>query len=110
MATITGRFLPSLIEASPTASHSRPLAPSDRTANPGAQSRALVPVTPSPRPHAGAMARPRPSAPFLAQLIATAQQAPQTRGRRRAEPADACAAYAAASTAVVPAPTRYGSL
>jgi hypothetical protein len=35
-----------------------------------------------------------PAAPFLAQLIATAQQAPQTRARRRAEPADAAALYA----------------
>lgn len=110
MAAITGRFLPSPVAGFPTAAHPGPLGAGDRTANPGAQSRALVPVTPSPPPHAGAMARPRPSAPFLAQLIATAQQAPQTRGRRRAEPADACAAYAAASTAVVPAPTRYGSL
>lgn len=106
MAAITGRFLPSPIEASPT---DRPLAASDRTAFRGAQSRALVPVTPS-RPRAGSMARPTPSAPFLAQLIATAQQAPQTRVRRRAEPAYACAAYAAASTALVPAPTRYGLL
>jgi hypothetical protein len=39
----------------------------------------------------------RPAAAFLAQLIATAHGAPQTRARRRAEPADACAAYAAAA-------------
>jgi hypothetical protein len=56
------------------------------------------------------MARATASAAFLAQLIATAQQAPQTRGRRRSEPADACAAYAAASAAIAPAATRYGSL
>jgi hypothetical protein len=109
MATITGRFLPSLIEAGPTASHARPLAASDRPANPGVQSRALVPATPS-GPRAGSMARATASAAFLAQLIATAQQAPQTRGRRRSEPADACAAYAAASAAIAPAATRYGSL
>lgn len=42
--------------------------------------------------------RPRPSAVFLAQLIATAQQAPQTRQRRRAEPQDANAFYAAVAT------------
>jgi hypothetical protein len=36
---------------------------------------------------------------FLAHLIATAQQAPQTRTRRRAEPADARATYLAASVA-----------
>ena len=39
----------------------------------------------------------RPSAPFLAQLIATAQQAPQTRQRRRAEPDEASASYARTS-------------
>jgi hypothetical protein len=33
----------------------------------------------------------------VAQLIATALQVPQTRARRRAEPADAIAVYAAAS-------------
>ncbi len=35
----------------------------------------------------------RPNAAFLAQLIATRQQAPQTRVRRRAEPAEAIAIY-----------------
>ena len=34
-----------------------------------------------------------PQAPFLALLIATRMQLPQTRTRRRAEPADAIAAY-----------------
>jgi hypothetical protein len=39
-------------------------------------------------------ARPaRPSVAFLAHLIATAQHAPQTRARSRAEPADAIATY-----------------
>jgi hypothetical protein len=38
----------------------------------------------------------RPRADFLAQLIATAAQAPQTRPRRRAEPAEAAAVYSAA--------------
>jgi hypothetical protein len=37
----------------------------------------------------------RPSAVFLAQLIATAQQAPQTRRRRRAEPNEVSSIYAA---------------
>ena len=54
--------------------------------------RALVPTTPSPPGEALAGSRPA-SAPFLAQLIATAQQAPQTRARRRAEPAHARAVY-----------------
>jgi len=35
----------------------------------------------------------RPAAGFLAQLIATRMQAPQTRERRRAEPAEAIAVY-----------------
>jgi hypothetical protein len=39
----------------------------------------------------------RPSAAFLAQLIATAQRAPQTRQRRRAEPSEVSTVYAAAS-------------
>jgi hypothetical protein len=38
-----------------------------------------------------------PTAPFLAHLIATQQQVPQTRQRRRAEPEDAVAVYAAAA-------------
>jgi hypothetical protein len=38
-------------------------------------------------------ARSRPSAVFLAHLIAVAQQAPQTRQRRRAEPDEANAVY-----------------
>ena len=44
----------------------------------------------------------RPSAMFLAHLIAVAQQAPQTRQRRRAEPDEAKAAYREASTPSAP--------
>lgn len=57
---------------------------------PATESRALV------APVAPAAATPRPQhrqAPFLAQLIATKQQHPQTRERRRAEPAEAVNAY-----------------
>jgi hypothetical protein len=67
-----------------------------RSPEPG-QSRAstaLVPVAPCPRGPASVRVLP-PAAPFLAQLIATRQQAPQTRARRRAEPADASTAYRA---------------
>jgi hypothetical protein len=39
----------------------------------------------------------RPSALFLAQLIATAQRAPQTRRRGRAEPNEVKSSYAAVS-------------
>jgi len=54
----------------------------------------LVPVTQSvrwspPRP------APRPDPTFVAQLIATAERAPQTRGLRRASLADAQTAYGA---------------
>jgi hypothetical protein len=43
-------------------------------------------------------AGPRPSAAFLAQLIATAERVPQTRRRRRAEPNEVSTIYAAVST------------
>jgi hypothetical protein len=42
----------------------------------------------------------RPRADFLAQLIATAAHAPQTRPRRRAEPAEAVAIYDATEQCV----------
>jgi hypothetical protein len=58
-------------------------------------STALVPIAVS-EPAANAIACPvRPRADFLAHLIATAGQAPQTRIRRRAEPAEAVAVYGA---------------
>ena len=55
------------------------------------ESRALVPVTASSsKPHHLPTRR---VAAFLAHLIATARQLPQTRERRCAEPAEAIAAY-----------------
>ena len=60
-----------------------------------ASGRALVPTTSPPLHQAAVTSRP-PSASFLAQLIATAQQVPQTRARRRAEPDHASAVYDAA--------------
>jgi hypothetical protein len=54
----------------------------------------LVPVT-QPVPWSRRAATPRPDPTFLAQLIATADQAPQTRSLRRASPADAQTAYGA---------------
>lgn len=57
---------------------------------------ALVPVAPSDgKISAGLCATSRPSADFLAQLIATVEKAPQTRMRRRAAPHEAIAAYRA---------------
>ena len=59
------------------------------------QSRALIAVeAAAPVDHSPAMTR-YPAAPFLAHLIATHIQAPQTRARRRAELDEVIAAYSA---------------
>ena len=59
------------------------------------QSRALIAIeAAAPIDHSPAMTR-YPAAPFLAQLIATHMQAPQTRARRRAELDEVIAAYSA---------------
>jgi hypothetical protein len=63
---------------------------------------ALVPVA-SAKSETPAIGNGRPRADFLAQLIATLGQAPQTRVRRRAEPEDAIAAYGASDRVVIPA-------
>lgn len=55
-------------------------------------SNALVSVTPNSS-ESKFRAGPRAQADFIAQLIATREQAPQTRARRRAEPEQAIAAY-----------------
>lgn len=63
--------------------------------HPASESRALVARA------APAAAKPRPNhrqAPFLAHLIATKQHLPQTRARRRVEPAEAVTAYRAMAT------------
>jgi len=73
-----------------------------RTSAP-APGRALVPTT-SSRAAEVPLTRRTPSAAFLAHLIATAQQAPQTRVRRRAEPGEVRAVY----TAAVAAPAGLG--
>jgi hypothetical protein len=59
---------------------------------PEAEVRALIPIGATIASDRSAMSR-HPAAPFLAQLIATRMQAPQTRARRRAEPEDAVAVY-----------------
>jgi len=56
----------------------------------------LVPVTAAEPGRPGGFAS-RPSAPFLAQVIAASQHLPQARERRRAEPREATAAYRAAA-------------
>jgi len=62
---------------------------------PEASERGLVPIAPS-QPESSLRRSTRPSTAFLAQLIATAQRAPQTRARGRAAPAEAIAHYASA--------------
>ena len=59
--------------------------------------RALVVVSHAHPAEPALMARTRPSSAFVAQLIATAQHAPQTRERRRAAPADAALSYGMAN-------------
>jgi hypothetical protein len=65
----------------------------DQAAAPSLTGRALIPLRPIAQ--ADLAPRNRPEASFLAHLIATDRQVPQTRERRRGEPADAIAAYAA---------------
>jgi len=65
---------------------------SEAQVNEAVESRALVPVEAAPP---RALPAPRRAAPFLAQLIATRAQAPQTRAHRRAEPTEAIACYRA---------------
>jgi hypothetical protein len=62
-----------------------------------ASSRALIALQPIARGDTGPQTRPQ--AGFLAHLIATDRKLPQTRERRRAEPAEAVAAYAATGAA-----------
>jgi hypothetical protein len=59
---------------------------------PAEESRALVPVTPVTADSRDLSPHYRPAA-FLAHLIATKDQHPQTRERRRVEPHDAVTAY-----------------
>jgi hypothetical protein len=58
-------------------------------------STALISLASVDRERETAHASSRPSADFIAHLIATSAQAPQTRARRRAEPELAVAAYGA---------------
>jgi hypothetical protein len=67
----------------------------DAEAAPAGESRALVALTPATAAHEPAGLHRQ--AAFLAHLIATKGQLPQTRERRRAEPAEAIAAYRASA-------------
>jgi len=53
----------------------------------------LVPIQSAEQNRSHCGTRQRPSATFLAHLIAVASHAPQTRERRRADPHEAIAAY-----------------
>jgi hypothetical protein len=64
--------------------------------------RALLVVEPASRTVPPSITSQRSSADFLAHLIAIDQQAPQTRTRRRAEPAQASLAYRAAFRLATP--------
>jgi hypothetical protein len=58
--------------------------------------RALVPVSPVAAGEGPHESPRRPAPAFLAHLAAARQRAPQTRAGRRADPAEAAAAYGAA--------------
>ncbi len=60
---------------------------------PEAEARALIPVGAAAASERSPPLTRHPAAAFLAHLIATQMQAPQTRARRRAEPEDAIAVY-----------------
>jgi hypothetical protein len=69
------------------------------------RSAALVPLTPTLH-SARKFSLPRPDPSFITQLIATAEQLPQTRSLRRAAPADAMSAYRAGERSVAAAGPR----
>ena len=56
---------------------------------------ALITISPQTRDEPAGLVFRRNNASFVAHLIATAVQVPQTRARRRAEPNEASAAYRA---------------
>jgi hypothetical protein len=62
---------------------------------------ALVPVTETARWSRPVRPLPRPNSNFVTQLIATVEQAPQTRSLRRAAASDAKAAYTSSSHRVL---------
>jgi len=70
------------------------------------ESRALVVVQPPPLVPPSTIGSSRSAASFLAHLIATEQRAPQTRLRRRIEPAQASLAYRVADALAATPRTR----
>jgi hypothetical protein len=70
--------------------------------SPSPAGRSLVPVNHRDTPRGAVVHHARPAAPFVAQLVATAQDAPQTRLRRRGSANHAAALYAAAASIARP--------
>ena len=68
---------------------------------PETQSRALIAVEAAAAGERAPRVTRHPAAGFLAQLIATRMQAPQTRARRGAEPGEATAVYRSMTKPVV---------
>jgi len=83
-----------IVGASSSASTlTRQFASETHDATPESQQRELI-VIEAPRRDEHSSRLPRhPSAPFIAHLLATRMQAPQTRARRRAEPEEVNAGY-----------------
>lgn len=80
--------------------------PARKSTSKPVSSRALVPVAPPAPTGSELPASPRPAA-FLAHLVAMRDQAPQTRLRRRAEPAEAALIYRTSLTRMTaPSPAR----
>ena len=96
---VGGISSPAVINASGSARRAT-AADRDRPESGSAEtSRAVIALPPIERSQPAMRWTGRPAAEFLAHLIATDQQAPQTRVRRRAPPAEAARVYAAASAA-----------
>ncbi|HZO47052.1 MAG TPA: hypothetical protein VFB68_14250 [Xanthobacteraceae bacterium] len=70
--------------------------------SPSSTGRSLVPVDGPGSARSAGVHHARPAATFLAQLVAIAQDAPQTRLRRRASADHAAALYAAAANIARP--------
>jgi hypothetical protein len=71
---------------------------------------ALVPIAPATAGDGLGRPAPRARAVFLAHLIATRRQAPQTCARRRAEPDEAARAYQTGLARAIPRPVLSRSL
>ena len=80
--------------SSPVSKLSRHLAnETPEVARPEGHATALIASEAPRRPERSSPPARQPSAPFVTHLLATRMQAPQTRGRRRAEPEEANAVY-----------------